>query len=135
MSAEASLIFLHEGIACSTQSGASRCLLLLVSSATSLHGQSASPGKDQIIHKVETCLPPVVVVKGEPPACTPLLTRMQQLHIQGVSIAVVHRGVIEWARGYGIATPDNRPVTPWTWEGYTREQVLNNPEHQTQTHH
>lgn len=24
-------------------------------------------------------------------------------------------------------------VTPWTWEGYTREQVLSNPEHQT--HH
>ena len=23
-------------------------------------------------------------------------------------------------------------VTPWTWEGYTREQVLSNPEHQTQ---
>lgn len=26
-------------------------------------------------------------------------------------------------------------VTPWTWEGYTREQVLSNPEHQVQPHH
>ncbi len=26
-------------------------------------------------------------------------------------------------------------VTPWTWEAYTREQVLSNQEHQVQTHH
>jgi len=26
-------------------------------------------------------------------------------------------------------------VTPWTWEAYTREQVLSNPEHQVQTPH
>ena len=26
-------------------------------------------------------------------------------------------------------------VTPWTWEAYTREQVLANPEHQVQTKH
>jgi CubicO group peptidase (beta-lactamase class C family) len=26
-------------------------------------------------------------------------------------------------------------VTPWTWEGYTREEVLSNPEHQTQKPH
>jgi CubicO group peptidase (beta-lactamase class C family) len=39
---------------------------------------------------------------------------MQQLHIPGVSIAIVHHGVIEWARGYGIATPAGAPVTPDT---------------------
>lgn len=72
------------------------------------------PDTDELIHKVESCLPPPVVVKGEPPACTPLLTRMQQLHIPGVSIAVVHNGVIDWARGYGIAAPDNKPVTAET---------------------
>ena len=88
---------------------------LLFVAAPLLTAQSAaSPSTDELIHKVETCLPPAVVVRGEPPACTPLLTRMQQLHIQGVSIAVVHHGVIEWARGYGIATPDNKPVTPET---------------------
>lgn len=91
-------------------------LLLLVTAATSLRAQSASAGaasadKDQRIQKIETCLQPAVVIKGEPPACTPLLTRMQQLHIPGVSIAVVHNGVIEWARGYGIATPAGAPVT------------------------
>jgi CubicO group peptidase (beta-lactamase class C family) len=89
-------------------------LLLLASSSISLHAQSPSADKDELIHKIETCLPPAVVVKGEPPSCTPLLTRMQQLQIPGVSIAVVHHGVIEWARGYGIVGPDNKPVTPET---------------------
>src|ERR1700744_100481 len=89
--------------------------VLFFLSAHFLPGQSTTPpGTDDLIHKIETCLPPAVVVKGEPPSCTPLLTRMQQLHVQGVSIAVVHHGVIEWARGYGIATPDNKPVTPET---------------------
>ncbi len=89
--------------------------LLCFVSAPLLTAQSATtPGTDELIHKIETCLPPAVVVKGEPPACTPLLTRMQQLHIQGVSIAVVHHGVIEWARGYGVATPAGAPVAPDT---------------------
>ena len=74
---------------------------------------TTAPSTDDLIHKIETCLPPAVVVKGEP-ACTPLLTRMQQLHIQGVSIAVVHHGVIEWARGYGVAAISGPPVTPDT---------------------
>jgi CubicO group peptidase (beta-lactamase class C family) len=89
--------------------------VVLFVAATPLIAQStATSNTDELIHKVETCLPPVVVVKGEPPVCTPLLTRMQQLHIPGVSIAVVHNGVIEWARGYGIAGPDNKPVIPDT---------------------
>jgi CubicO group peptidase (beta-lactamase class C family) len=73
-----------------------------------------SNNAEQLIHKIESCLPPPVVVKGEPPSCTPLLTRLQQLHVQGVSIAVVHHGVIEWARGYGVATAAGAPVTPDT---------------------
>src|SRR3984885_5164067 len=88
--------------------------LLFLTTSPLTAQSSAAPGTEDLIHKIETCLPPAVVVKGEPPSCTPLLTRMQQLHIQGVSIAVVHHGVIEWARGYGIATPDNKPVTPET---------------------
>lgn len=88
-------------------------LSLFFAACPLLFAQSA-PGTDELIHRIETCLPPTVVVKGEPPACTPLLTRMQQLHIPGVSIAVVHNGVIQWARGYGVASPDNKPVTPET---------------------
>jgi CubicO group peptidase (beta-lactamase class C family) len=92
--------------------------LLVVCAALELHAQStrASPSAstEQLIHQIESCLPPPVVVNGEPPACTPLLTRMQQLHVHGVSIAVVHHGVIEWARGYGVATPSGAQVTAET---------------------
>ena len=89
-------------------------VLCFVSSPLLIAQSTTAPTTEDLIHKIESCLPPAVVVKGEPPSCTPLLMRMQQLHIQGVSIAVVHHGVVEWARGYGIAGPDNKPVTPET---------------------
>ena len=89
-------------------------LLLFFSFGACLHAQSSSAETDQHILQIESCLPPPVVVKGEPVSCTPLLTRMQQLHVPGVSVAVVHNGVVEWARGYGIATAGNAPVTPET---------------------
>ncbi len=90
-------------------------VVLFVIAATPLTAQSTPvPSTNELIHKIESCLPPAVVVKGEPPACTPLLTRMQQLHVQGVNIAVVHHGVIEWARGYGVAAVGGPPVTPET---------------------
>jgi CubicO group peptidase (beta-lactamase class C family) len=87
--------------------------LFFLASPLLIAQSTTAPSTDDLIHKIETCLPPAVVVKGEP-ACTPLLTRMQQLHIQGVSIAVVHHGVIEWARGYGVAAISGPPVTPDT---------------------
>ena len=41
--------------------------------------------------------------------------RMQELNIPGLSIAVLNNGVIEWAKGYGIADSlENRKVTPQT---------------------
>jgi CubicO group peptidase (beta-lactamase class C family) len=36
------------------------------------------------------------------------------LHVPGVSIAVVHEGKIEWARGFGVARVGGPPVTPDT---------------------
>lgn len=56
----------------------------------------------QRIEAVESCLPPPVIVKGEPKSCTTLPKRMAELHVAGVSIAVVHNGAIEWAKGYGV---------------------------------
>ncbi|MFX9351874.1 serine hydrolase, partial [Acinetobacter baumannii] len=38
---------------------------------------------------------------------------MDELHVPGVSIAVVHDGVIE-ARGFGVATIGGPPVLPET---------------------
>ncbi len=60
--------------------------------------------------RVEACLPPPVVVKGEPAQCQTLSKRMAELHVPGVSIAVVHNGVIEWARGYGVKELGGSPV-------------------------
>ncbi len=66
------------------------------------------------IHKVESCLPPPVVVKGEPMPCQALAKRMAEMHVPGVSIAVVHNGVIEWARGYGVKELGGSPVSAET---------------------
>jgi CubicO group peptidase (beta-lactamase class C family) len=39
---------------------------------------------------------------------------MQQLHVPGVSIAVVHNGIIDWAAGIGSQDVNGKPVTPVT---------------------
>jgi CubicO group peptidase (beta-lactamase class C family) len=89
--------------------------LFFIGAVPTLTAQSTTaPKTDDLIHKIENCVLPPIAIKGEPPACTPLLTRMQQLHIPGVSIAVVHNGVVEWARGYGTASPSGAPVAPET---------------------
>jgi CubicO group peptidase (beta-lactamase class C family) len=66
------------------------------------------------IDKVVACLPPPVVVKGASTECRALTTRMAELHVPGVSIAVVHNGAIEWARGYGVKQLGGPAVTPET---------------------
>jgi CubicO group peptidase (beta-lactamase class C family) len=43
-----------------------------------------------------------------------LQRRMQELHIQGVSVAVIHDGRLEWAKGYGVTEVGGQPVTPAT---------------------
>jgi CubicO group peptidase (beta-lactamase class C family) len=40
--------------------------------------------------------------------------RMNALHVPGVSIAVIHRGAVEWAKGYGAASLDGAPVSTST---------------------
>jgi len=69
---------------------------------------------EQHIQAVESCLQPPVIVKGEPKSCTTLAKRMAALHVTGVSIAVVHNGKIEWARGYGVRQTGGDPVNPDT---------------------
>ncbi|MGH9437523.1 MAG: serine hydrolase, partial [Terriglobia bacterium] len=93
---------------------------LLCLSGALLESQHASTsaksqrGARHRIEKVETCLPPPVEVKGETPLCRTLAAGMAALHVPGVSIAVVHNGVIAWARGYGVKQLGGRPVTPET---------------------
>ncbi|MDR3740389.1 MAG: serine hydrolase [Terracidiphilus sp.] len=46
--------------------------------------------------------------------CADLAERMAALHITGISIAVIHNGRLEWARGFGTEQAGGKPVTPET---------------------
>jgi CubicO group peptidase (beta-lactamase class C family) len=66
------------------------------------------------IRRIQDGLLPPVLVKGETPQKTKLRDRMSALHVPGVSIAVIHDGQIDWARGFGVTKSDGPPVTPNT---------------------
>ena len=87
--------------------GSSSLALFVCVGSFTLHAQTPH------IAEVERCTLPAIRIHGQPVPCVPLRERMEQLHVHGVSIAVVHNGVIEWARGYGHAT-DTAPVTAET---------------------
>ena len=69
---------------------------------------------EQRIERIQNGLLPAVLVKGDPVTTTKLADRMAALHVPGVSIAVIHDGKIEWARGFGVTREGGPPVTPDT---------------------
>ncbi len=87
--------------------------LFLALLACNAWGQ-ATPGSQNHIRAVETGLGPPVAVVGQPPDRRDLLAEMNRLHVPAVSIAIVHGGKIEWAKGYGIMREGGAPVTPDT---------------------
>jgi CubicO group peptidase (beta-lactamase class C family) len=74
----------------------------------------APVGLEQRIQRIQQAILPAVVTNGEAPATTTLADRMAALHVPGVSIAVIHEGKIEWARGFGVASVGGPAVTPNT---------------------
>ena len=78
-----------------------------------LSAQSTAEIELRIQHIQNAILPPVLI-KGEPPAATKLADRMAALHVPGVSIAVIHDGKTEWARGFGVTRVGGPAVTPET---------------------
>jgi CubicO group peptidase (beta-lactamase class C family) len=77
--------------------------------------QGSAPSVEERITRVERGLLPPVVVKGEPSPGMNLSDRLTFYKVPGVSIAVIDRGRIDWARGYGFAdVAAQRPVTPST---------------------
>ena len=74
----------------------------------------ASPETEQHIQHVTSGLTSDVVIKGDEHATHMLVDRMKELNIRGVSIAVIHEGKIEWARGFGVSSIGGSPVTPET---------------------
>jgi CubicO group peptidase (beta-lactamase class C family) len=72
----------------------------------------SSPETDARIAQIQQGLAPPVLVTGESPKRVPLADRMAELKVPGVSIAVIHGGRIEWARGFGSLRKDGPAVTP-----------------------
>lgn len=93
--------------------------LLLALLCTAL-GPAAAPADDSTaarIARVESgLLPPAILARpGAVPETWTLAARMAEHHIPGVSVAVIDRNQIAWARGYGVArSGDPAPVTPDT---------------------
>jgi CubicO group peptidase (beta-lactamase class C family) len=88
--------------------------LLFVACATLIAAAaSAAPSSEteQRIQRIQEGLVPQVLVKGETPALKSLAARMTELNVPGVSIAVIHHGRIEWARGFGVTSTGGAAVT------------------------
>jgi CubicO group peptidase (beta-lactamase class C family) len=66
---------------------------------------------EQRIRHIQDAIIPAVFTKREPPVTTKLADRMAALHVAGVSIAVIHDGKIEWARGFGVTRVGGPAVT------------------------
>jgi CubicO group peptidase (beta-lactamase class C family) len=71
----------------------------------------SSPEVEQRIQHVIAGLTGGVVIKGDEHATQTLAYRMKELSVPGVSIAVIHEGKIEWARGFGVRSLGGLPVT------------------------
>jgi CubicO group peptidase (beta-lactamase class C family) len=64
-------------------------------------GQAGVKPGDRIA-RVESGLLGPVVLKDQPSGMT-MAERMKHYSVPGVSVAVINEGVVEWARGYGVA--------------------------------
>lgn len=75
--------------------------------------ESNTDTTNDLIKKVETGLTTPIHIEGD--STWSIEERMEHYGIPGVSIAVIHNGKIEWAKGYGVMdTKSNVPVTKQT---------------------
>ena len=80
-----------------------------------LSAQAPPSDIEQRIQRIQRgILTQPVITKGDTPATTSLADRMTAMRVPGVSIAVIHEGKIEWARGFGVASLGGAAVTPDT---------------------
>ena len=73
----------------------------------------AQPGAniEAQIADITNNIAPAVMIKGAPASHVTLASRMEALHVPGVSVAVIHDGKILWARGFGVTRLGGAPVT------------------------
>jgi CubicO group peptidase (beta-lactamase class C family) len=69
-----------------------------------------TPETEQHIQHVTSGLVDPVIIKGDQHATHTLAARMKELNVPGVSIAVIHNGKLEWARGFGLRSIGGQPV-------------------------
>ena len=69
---------------------------------------------EERIARIQNGIVPPVLVTGETPQKLTLADLMKQLHVPGVSIAVIHDGQIDWARGFGVTGIGGAPVNAET---------------------
>ena len=81
-------------------------------SASAADSSGAAIGEH--IQHIRGALLPAVVISGKREPATTLADRMASLHVPGVSIAVIHDGRLEWARGFGVSRIGGPAVTPNT---------------------
>ncbi|MGH9422430.1 MAG: hypothetical protein ACRD3J_20810, partial [Thermoanaerobaculia bacterium] len=70
------------------------------------HAQSQDRGQaslEERIKRVENGLLPPYAIKGQAPMSMRLADRMKFYKTPGISVAVIDKGRIEWARGYGVS--------------------------------
>jgi len=74
-----------------------------LTSLTLLIFSSAVYANTDAIKVIENNLKSNIKVYGETDSRASIVNRMKQLNVPGLSIAVIHNGKIDWAKGYGIA--------------------------------
>lgn len=70
------------------------------------HANTAKRDSSEIatrIKRVENGLRGPVAIAGQDGRRWQLRQRMAELHVPGISLAVINNGAVEWARGYGVA--------------------------------
>jgi CubicO group peptidase (beta-lactamase class C family) len=89
-------------------------LAVVAISATNSFAQEANPKADPAveakIQKIEDSILPAILVKGRPTQGTTLTARMAALHVPGISVALIHNGKIEWAKGFGVIKIGGPPL-------------------------
>lgn len=86
--------------------------LSVLCAAASANAETAESRRH--IQRIEDAILNGVLIEGGAANATPLTERMKALHVLGLSVAFVHGGAIEWARGYGVTKTGGPAVTPDT---------------------
>lgn len=87
------------------------CILAMSPLPVAAQDIASTPSR---VFAVEHGLTSAVVLAGKPAPRRTIEAEMRRLNVPGVSVAVLHGGTIDWAKGYGVTRAGGPPVTPDT---------------------